>query len=65
MQVILKPLYHRGQECIGIYFEKNALLQSLIQKNVAKWSRTNKCWYVPFSESNYLLLAKSLFGKAV
>ncbi len=42
------------------------MVQSIIQKEVGgKWSRTQKCWYVPFSESNYLLLTKSLFGKAV
>ncbi|MEO9020969.1 MAG: site-specific tyrosine recombinase/integron integrase [Ginsengibacter sp.] len=63
--IVLKPLYHRGQECIGIYFERNALLQSLIQKQGgAKWSRTNKCWYVLLTEKNYRQLAKALSGKA-
>ncbi|MEO7119479.1 MAG: tyrosine-type recombinase/integrase [Ginsengibacter sp.] len=64
--IVLKPLLHRSEECIGIYFEKNAFLQSLIQKNVnAKWSKTYSCWYVPLSKSNYEQLAKALYGKAV
>lgn len=64
-KAILKPLYHRGEECIGIYFERNALLQSLIQKQAGGlWSRTNKCWYVPLSKNNYEKLAKTLEGKA-
>ncbi len=64
--IILKPLQHRGQDCIGIYFEKNAVLQSLIQKQAqSKWSRTHKCWYVALDEKNYLQLTKVLKGKAV
>lgn len=40
--VILKPLQHRGDECIGIYFEKNAILQKAIQKDAgARWSKTH------------------------
>jgi hypothetical protein len=63
--VILKPLYHREQECIGIYFEKNAQLQFLIQKKAeAKWSKTQKCWYALLSKNNYEKLAKALHGKA-
>lgn len=63
--IILKPLYHRGQECIGIYFERNGVLQSMIQKQAAgKWSRTCKCWYISLSKSNYEQLAKTLQGKA-
>ena len=64
--IILKPLYHRNQECIGIYFERNAAMQSLIQKQGgARWSKTNSCWYAPLSKSNYELLAKVLKDKAV
>jgi integrase/recombinase XerD len=62
--IILKPLQHNGTECIGIYFEKNALLQSLIQKQAgARWSRTHKCWHLLLSKSNYDKLAKELKGK--
>ncbi len=65
MQVILKPLYHRRQECIGIYFEKNGLLQSLIQKQAgAKWSKTHACWYVTCTGENYIRLKNALENKA-
>ena len=64
--IVLKPLHHRGQECINIYFERNAVLQSLIQKNIgARWSKTNSCWYVALSKDNYENLAKVLKNKAV
>ena len=63
--VILKPLQHRGQESIAIYFQKNAVIQSLIQKQAgAKWSKTNSCWYVSLSKSNYEKLAEALEGKS-
>jgi len=63
--IVLKPLYHRGKECLGIYFKKNARLQSLIQREVgSRWSKTNNCWYFPLSKNNYEKLAKTLQGKA-
>lgn len=64
--VVLKPLRHQGQECIGIYCIQNATLNHYIQKQGgAKWSRTQKCWYVPYTQKNYKLLAKALSGKAI
>ncbi len=48
--VTLKPLHHRGQECIGIYFENSSKLNGAIRKGAgAQWSQTHKCWYVPLS----------------
>jgi len=65
MQVILKPLFHRGEECIGIHFERNVVIQSLIQeKAFCKWSKTNSCWYVPCTGENYLRLKTALENKA-
>lgn len=64
--VILKPLFHREQECIGIWFEKDGLLQSSIQKQAdAKWSKTHHCWYVKCTGENFLRLKTALEGKAV
>ncbi len=64
-EVVLKPLQHRGNECIGIYFEKSPRLNGAIQKHAgARWSQTNKCWYVPLSKENYNKLAVALKGVA-
>jgi len=64
-EVVLKPLQHRGNECIGIYFEKSSRLNGAIQKYAgARWSQTNKCWYVPLSKENYNKLAVALKGVA-
>lgn len=64
--VILKPLFHRGAECIAIYSTQNATLNHYFQKKAgARWTRTNKCWWIPCTEKNYELLAKALKGKAI
>jgi site-specific recombinase XerD len=63
--VTLKPLWHRQLECIGIYFENDAIINGSIRKNAgAKWSSTNKCWWVPLTKENYNNLFFALKGKA-
>lgn len=65
-KVVLKPLKHREQECIGIYFEHNPKINGAIrQKAGAKWSQTHKCWWVPLSKENYNQLFFALKGQAV
>jgi len=65
-KLTLKPLFHRGQQCIGIFFPQNKLLQKLVQKQAgAKWSQSHKCWYMQCTKDNFLLLSKDLSGKAI
>lgn len=65
-KIVLKPLEHRGNLCIGIYFRKNQTLQSVLQKDAgARWSRTHSCWYVKFNQENYTKLVETLSGKAL
>lgn len=62
----LKALLHRNAECIGIYFDKNIVLEKIIRRQpAAKWSKTNTCWYIPLTETAYHLLLKDLKEKAV
>ena len=63
-QVVLKPLYHRGQESIGIYFDNSSLNGAVRKLPGVKWSQTNKCWYIPLSKENYNKLFLALKGKA-
>ncbi|MEO8405197.1 MAG: hypothetical protein ABI480_11395 [Chitinophagaceae bacterium] len=60
-KVTLKPLQHRDQECIGIYVEANEKIDKVLSKKAgAKWSRTNRCWYIPLNRQNYGLLQEAL-----
>ncbi len=52
--IILRPVYHNGAEQIGIYFANNLSLNLLIRNKAGgKWSRANKCWYLPLSRESY------------
>ncbi len=63
--VILKPLRHREQECIGLYFEISPKIQGALKKTgVVKFSNTNKCWYSPLNKENYNKIFFSLQGLA-
>src|SRR5664279_3337433 len=63
--VELRPLFHKERACIGIYSQLSGRLNYHFQKKAgAKWSQSNKCWYVPCTEKNYELLVTSLKGIA-
>jgi site-specific recombinase XerD len=64
--ILLRPLLHRNSECIGIYFDKNIPLEKIIRSQPGvRWSRTNGCWYIPFSERGYLSLVTRLKDRAL
>ena len=64
--ILLSPLLHRNNECIGIYFDKNTAVEKIIRRQPAvKWSQTNRCWYIPLTEAAYHLLVKDLKEKAI
>lgn len=52
--VVLRNLSHRDVACIAITFPFNVSLKTLVSaiKDV-KWSQTNRCFYIPYSISNY------------
>ncbi len=59
--VCLKPLYHRGQENIGIYTPDTGQLHIAIRKLPGvKWSQTHKVWYLPLNETTYKQITAAL-----
>lgn len=64
-KVILKPLQHRGEDKIGIYFENSSTLNQAIQKYAgARYSQTHHCWSVDLDKEHYNKLQKALAGLA-
>jgi integrase/recombinase XerD len=64
--VTLKPLHHRGKECIGIYFENYTSVNNVIRNDAgAKWSDTRKTWYTFLTREDHKKLIDSLRGKAI
>src|SRR5258706_6501202 len=53
-KIILRPLYHRGQECIALLHDNDSSLNEVVKKLTGiKWSRTHRCWYIPLSRESY------------
>jgi hypothetical protein len=64
--ILLKPLYHRGQESIALDCDNFGSLNSIIKKiPQVKWSQTNKCWYTPLTAQSYNQIRNSLREKAL
>ena len=59
--IILKPLDYKGGRIIGIYFDKNIKLNTILQKVIlAKWSNSLKCWYMDCTKEQYTLFTNIL-----
>ncbi|HEU0112390.1 MAG TPA: site-specific integrase [Flavisolibacter sp.] len=49
--VQLKPLHHRGQECIALIFNYQKEIQDIVKRLAGvRWSQTHKCWYMPLAD---------------
>ncbi len=60
-KITLAPLTHKGNVWIGIQFPYLPDLQKAVRKtNQIRWSRTNKCWYIPFTRESYNELLKNV-----
>lgn len=56
--VTLQPFEHKGQECIGIYFSRQQVLNKAVKTIPGtKWTNTFKCWYVPLGRDSYNQIA--------
>lgn len=52
--VTLRPVRHRKESKIGIFFQHDLSLNILIRtKADGKWSQSNKCWCVPLDRTSY------------
>lgn len=49
----LRKLFHNGNFQIGIYFGFDEELIKKVKQIGARWSKTNKCWYVLYNKENY------------
>ncbi|MBD0288204.1 MAG: tyrosine-type recombinase/integrase [Flavisolibacter sp.] len=64
--LLLKPLYHRDKEVIGLFFPYSKELDLAIRKiKDVRWSKTHKCWYLPLNEQAYQQLITSVKPLAV
>ena len=49
----INKFYHRGDFRIGLYFGFDPELKQKARGIGARWSQTNKCWYLTYNKDNY------------
>ncbi|NGZ90199.1 tyrosine-type recombinase/integrase [Psychroflexus maritimus] len=62
MEIVLKKLVHRNQECIGIFFDKSSYtleVREQLRKIDAVFSKTHSCWYVLYSKINFQKIVRT------
>lgn len=52
MTIKLNLAVHRGQEVICLSYPQHVETTTLVRKQGALWSRTMKCWYLPYTPEN-------------
>lgn len=62
-EISLKKIWHRGRYRIAIFFDKNDLLiRQRLKRIGARFSRTHRCWHLPYSKENYNMLQRHFDG---
>lgn len=63
-QVVVKKLFHRESDCLGIYFDKDwEVIREVKKIPEVKFSNTHKCWYVPDQKNGVAKIIDTLRGK--
>ncbi len=53
MGIVLKKIWHRDAFRIGLFFAYDAEKIRILKALGAKYSKTNLCWYLDYTEANY------------
>ena len=66
LNIVLEPANHRGKDVIFVKFPYNEELVSVLRTiDDAKWSQSNKCWYVPDTATHKEAIKKVFKGQAL
>jgi site-specific recombinase XerD len=59
--ITLKPLQHRGEEKLAIFFPFDRQIDYAV-RNIkgVKWSQTHRCWYLPLSKESFDTVSSKL-----
>lgn len=59
MTLTLRKIFHRGETRIGIYFKYDSETINQLKRIGAKYSQTQRCWYIDYTPTSYKLLKAS------
>ena len=62
--IILSRVFHKNRVHIGLHYPFDPALTSLVKKLNARWSQTNKCWYVNDTAENIKEIYRLFSGVA-
>lgn len=66
MEVVCRPVEHRGMLCIGLYYNYNPKITAVVRRiGGYRFSQSLKCWYSPFTSLRYAETLRQLAGHAV
>ncbi|NNE16463.1 MAG: tyrosine-type recombinase/integrase, partial [Saprospiraceae bacterium] len=58
--IIIKPLFHREKKWIGLFFDYDIdIINQLLNVPFRKFSKTHRCWYIPYTKEAFHLFKKS------
>lgn len=59
--IVLRPLFHRGQECIAVDLTPNRPVEAAVRRmQGVKWSQTHKVWYLALTRDTHQQLVAAL-----
>ncbi|CAM3104068.1 tyrosine-type recombinase/integrase [Flavobacterium frigoris] len=59
MQIIVKKIWHRDADRIGLFFKYDSATISQLKKLGSIYSQSLRCWYFDYTAVNYKLISKS------
>lgn len=62
--VTVKSFIHKDQKVLGLYFDFDNQIAAICRQLGAKWSQSNKCWYLSQGECDLHQLYRHFKGKA-
>lgn len=48
--IVVKPVYHKQQHCVGLFFKYDFALKNIIKAAGYEWSGSKTMWFRPFAE---------------
>ncbi len=59
MNILVKKIFYKNRFRIGIYFSNNGTENTIAQKIGALYSKTFRCWHLPYNKESYQLVQKA------
>lgn len=59
MQIVVKKIWHRDADRIGLYFKYDSATMAQLKQLGASYSQSLRCWYFDYTVDNYKLIRQN------